>query len=64
MLDFVKETILGPLARRLGTFAGAYLLSQGVNQHDVNTIIAGLTCACLVAFDLIAAYRSGHKVKP
>lgn len=59
MLDFMKETILGPLARRLGTFAGAYLLSLGVNQHDTNTIIAGLTCAVLVAFDLIAAYRSG-----
>lgn len=63
MADFLKETIFGPLARRLGTFAGAYLLSLGVNQHDTNTIVAGITCAALVAIDLIAAYRSGRKAK-
>lgn len=61
MADFLKETVFGPLARRLGTFAGAYLLSMGVSDHDANTIVAGITCAALVAVDLIASYRSGRK---
>lgn len=61
MGDFLKETVFGPLARRLGTFAGAYLLSMGVSAHDTNTIVAGITCAALVSLDLIAAYRSGRK---
>lgn len=61
MVDFLKETVVGPLARRLGTFAGAYLLSYGVNQHDTNTIVAGIVAAALVACDLFAAYRSGRR---
>lgn len=64
MGDFLKETIVGPIARRVGTLAGGYFLSLGVNQHDSSTIAAGIVCACLVAFDLIMAYKSGHKVKP
>lgn len=62
MKDFLKETVFGPLARRLGTFAGAYLLSFGVNTHDTNTIVAGVICALLVAFDLVSAHMSGRKV--
>lgn len=61
MGDFLKETVVGPIARRLGTLAGGYMLSLGVNQHDSSTIAAGAVCAVLVAFDLVMAYRSGHK---
>lgn len=61
MGDFLKETVVRPMATRLGTFAGAYLLSYGVNQHDTNTIVAGAIAAILVAVDLVAAYRTNRK---
>lgn len=58
MLTVIKETILQPLVRRLGTFVGAYLIGVGVHNDSVNTIVAGMTAAVLVGVDLIMSNRT------
>lgn len=62
MWHMMKEVVLEPLLRRLGTAVGGYLVGMGVDATSTGQIVTGLTVAVLVGVDLLISARERGRV--
>lgn len=61
-MKWMIHEVVAPLARRIGTFAGGFLVSYGVaNPEQVETLVAVFVAGCLTVSELIAAKIWGSK---
>lgn len=56
MLDTVLHDIVGPIARRVGTFVGGALGGLGLASDHVNAVAAGAAALVGIGVDLALIY--------
>ena len=64
-MDAIKENILGPLVRRIGTAAAVWLIAEGWDSAAVDALVNWLSAGVLLLCDLLLArfYRRAVTVK-
>ncbi|TIS45691.1 hypothetical protein [Mesorhizobium sp.] len=59
MKNVLLRTIVVPLATRLGTALGAYLMAKGLDGGLADQLVNGLLAVVLVGCDLVAGKVAG-----
>jgi hypothetical protein len=62
MIQKLAENILYPIARRIGSAAGGYLIGLGVSETVLIQTEIIMAAAAAIGVDLIASYVNRNKV--
>lgn len=52
----IREHVVLPLARRLGSIAAGYVAGRGFPEEIPQAVELAVVAVCLIAADLVAAY--------